>query len=372
MGRDGIRDFERGFGKGKVVELRDSDRYLDKHGVRFGQARKTKTQRIDWLWTNWIPLGGLTFLCGDSGVGKSVLLSALIAIITRGRKFPDGAKARRSQVVYYGIEDSIRAALVPRLKAAGADLDRVSVVEPDYSRTNAHGSLFKGLPEGIAHVADFIHDTGARLVIFDPLADFVASNTDLNDEAGVRHALAPLMRLAEDKELAILCVRHLNKKSEAKALYRILGSSAFAQAPRAIFAVEQDPEREDGRLLLCLKSSYAKKPAPWRFTLTAGRNGVVRVEWQERVEKEAAEAMAEAGEITPGKLQEACEYLERALAHGKADASIVARGARDHGISDKTLYRARKKLSVRSEPHWDEKSGKLKGQWLWLPGKEES
>ncbi len=241
------KDFDRGFGKGKVVELRDSDAYLTKHGVRFGRARKTKTQRVGWLWPNWIPLGGLTFLCGDSGVGKSVLLAALIAIITRGRKFPDGAKAPRSQVVYYGIEDSIRAALVPRLKAARADLDRVSIVEPDFSRTDASGPLFKGLPEGIAHVAEFVRDTAARLVIFDPLADFVAPKTDLNDEAAVRHALAPLMRLAEEKELAILCVRHLNKRSEAKALYRILGSSAFAQAPRAIFAVEQDPEQEDGQ-----------------------------------------------------------------------------------------------------------------------------
>ena len=296
MARDAIKEFERGFGKDKVVELRDSDTYLAKHGAHFGRARKTKTQRVAWLWPNWIPLGGLTFLCGDSGIGKSVLLSALIAIVTRGRKFPDGAKAPRSHVVYYGIEDSIRAALVPRLKAASADLDRVSIVEPDFSRTDAHGPLFKGLPEGIAHVAEFVRDTGARLVIFDPLADFVAGNTDLNDEAAVRHALAPLMRLAEEKELAILCVRHLNKRSEAKALYRILGSSAFAQAPRAIFAVEQDPEHDDGRLLLCLKSSYAKKPAPWRFALTAGRNGVVRVEWVERVEKEAAEAMAEAGD----------------------------------------------------------------------------
>lgn len=120
MARDAIKEFERGFGKDKVVELRDSDTYLAKHGAHFGRARKTKTQRVAWLWPNWIPLGGLTFLCGDSGIGKSVLLSALIAIVTRGRKFPDGAKAPRSHVVYYGIEDSIRAALVPRLKAASA------------------------------------------------------------------------------------------------------------------------------------------------------------------------------------------------------------------------------------------------------------
>ncbi len=81
--------------------------------------------------------------------------------------------------------------------------------------------------------------------------------------------------------------------------------------------------------------------------------------------------MAEAGEITPGKLKEACEYLEKALSRGKADASIVCRGAHDHGISDMTLKRARKKLGVKAEPHWDDKSKKLKGQWLWIPGKDE-
>jgi putative DNA primase/helicase len=365
------QEFERGFGRGKVAEIHGPDAYLEKHGVRLGSAGGTKTQRVSWLWLNWIPLGGLTFLCGDSGVGKSVLLAELIALITRGRKFPDGGKAPRSKVIYYGIEDSIRAALVPRLKAAGADLERVSIAEPDFSRSDSHGPLFKGLPEGIAHVEEFVRDQAARVVIFDPLADFVAAKTDLNDEAAVRHALAPLMRLAEAKELAIICVRHLNKRSEAKALYRILGSSAFAQAPRAIFAVEQDPEDGDGRLLLCLKSSYAKKPDPWRFKLTAGRNGVVRVQWGDRVAKDVAEAMAEAGEITPAKLEEACKYLEKALAHGKADAAIVLHGARDCGISDMTLKRARKKLNVCHEPYWDEKSKKLKGHWLLLPGKEE-
>ncbi len=35
-----------------------------------------------------------------------------------------------------------------------------------------------------------------------------------------------------------------------------------------------------------------------------------------------------------------------------------------------TLRRARKKLGVKAEPYWDEKSKKLKGQWIWIAGKE--
>src|SRR6266446_4339471 len=44
-----------------------------------------------WLWPGWIPLGKLTVLDGDPGLGKSTLLLDLAARVTRGLPMPDAA-----------------------------------------------------------------------------------------------------------------------------------------------------------------------------------------------------------------------------------------------------------------------------------------
>jgi hypothetical protein len=44
---------------------------------------------IRWLWPGRVPLGGLTLLAGDPGVGKSLLTLDLAARVSRGAPWPD-------------------------------------------------------------------------------------------------------------------------------------------------------------------------------------------------------------------------------------------------------------------------------------------
>src|SRR5207253_2784907 len=78
-----------------------------------------------WLWPGWIPLGKLTVLDGDPGLGKSTLLLDLAARVTRGMPMPDGTPGRQGGVTLLTAEDSLADTVRPRLEAAGADPERV-------------------------------------------------------------------------------------------------------------------------------------------------------------------------------------------------------------------------------------------------------
>src|SRR3954451_24488509 len=56
--------------------------------VRFSEL---VPQKIRWLWPNRIPLGRLTLLVSDPGLGKSLLALDIAARVSRGAPWPDGA-----------------------------------------------------------------------------------------------------------------------------------------------------------------------------------------------------------------------------------------------------------------------------------------
>jgi len=364
----GLKDFERGFGKGRVIELDAGSKTARQNDVYGNDAHTLKQQKLRWLWTPWIPLGAMTFIIADPAAGKSTLLCDLIARVTRGRKWPDGSKAPRGKVLYYSIEENIGGGFLPRLKAAGADLQRVRVVsaEPVAAAPGEFG--LRPLPEGIEQISEAIERQNATLVVFDPIADLLPAGADTNSEVAVRASLKSLARLAEETGTALVCVRHLNKKSEAQPLYRMLGSNAFIQMPRAILQIDRDPEDEHGRVLSCIKSSYAKKPRPWRFRLTEGLNKVVRVEWGAALDKREEEELQEAANIKPFGLADVMTQLKVLLAEGEADAKSLGQAVRDAGGSPQMLQRAYRKLGVLKHPDRDEKTGKFVRWLMRLPG----
>ena len=54
-----------------------------------------KSKPLRWLWPGRIPLGKVTLLIGDPGLGKSLLTIDIASRVTRGTSFPDGATSNR-------------------------------------------------------------------------------------------------------------------------------------------------------------------------------------------------------------------------------------------------------------------------------------
>ena len=68
---------------------------------------EVQTSAARWLWPGWIPLGKLTVLDGDPGLGKSTLLLDLAARVTRGLAMPDGSTGMSGGVTLLTAEDSL-------------------------------------------------------------------------------------------------------------------------------------------------------------------------------------------------------------------------------------------------------------------------
>ena len=108
-------------------------------------------------------------------------------------------------------------------------------------------------------------ETGAKLIILDPVVGHLSGNIDSHKDHSVRRALAPLARLAEDTGAAILGIGHLNKSPSTDVLTRIGGSVAFGAAARSVLLLGEDPKAPEGspeRLLVHAKSNLGPLALP--------------------------------------------------------------------------------------------------------------
>src|SRR5207237_8674039 len=84
-----------------------------------------------------------------------------------------------------GGEDNLADTIVPRLRAAGADLGHVHVWQEDSGEPPVFPQACSELQEMIAH-------THAKLVLFDPFFAFLGPDTGSLNDLTFRRALAPV------------------------------------------------------------------------------------------------------------------------------------------------------------------------------------
>src|SRR5579871_969592 len=390
---------------------------------------KVKPEQVRWLWPGRIPLGKLTLLDGDPGLGKSLLTLDLAARVTTGRAMPDvpdtdsrgfekpahadsrgfekPAHAGRTEVldarggawlhppdpctgsseprdyepieggvVLLSSEDDLAATICPRLVAACADLSRVRAMQTVYGLDVERGVVRERgvlLPQDVDFLAHAIARAQAKLVVIDPLMAYLDGRVNSWRDQDVRAALAPLARLAEQTGAAILVLRHLTKGGGSNALYRGGGSIGIIGAARSGLLVAKHPERPEEERVLASSKSNLGPPMPalgYRILATQDARGtsIPRIEWLGATSYTAASLLAAADRIgtegvgEPSRLEEACAFLRETLAEGPRPAAEVERLARGYGISDHTLRRARRELSVTAQH--DGRSG----QWaITLP-----
>src|SRR5205085_10467784 len=86
---------------------------------------EVETQEVHWLWQKRIPLGKITLLDGDPGMGKSMLAINLAARVSSGLPMPDGTPGPQGGVIVIAPEDGAADTPRPRLEAAGGHPSRV-------------------------------------------------------------------------------------------------------------------------------------------------------------------------------------------------------------------------------------------------------
>jgi putative DNA primase/helicase len=318
---------------------------------------------VEWLWKGWIARGKLHLICGMPGVGKSYTTCDLAARITRGGTWPDGSQGSDpAEVLFLVGEDGLNDTLRPRLEAHEADCASVHVLR---SRT-IPGESGKRIERPISLITDIERisellslNPAISALVIDPISEYLPG-VDHNNNAEIRAALAPLVRLAEQRRLAILLVSHFNKGNLGPALYRSMGSIAFMAVARIAWAFIRDRDDWDRVLMLPLKNNLHRPIPGLAYRIVDGERGC-RLEWEaDPVPILADEAIEDkrSGKA-PAKLEEAVDWLRDQLANGSSESKQLEDDAAEADISKATLWRARERLKVVAT-----KIRGIKGGWM--------
>ena len=339
--------------------------------VRVRWADAVTMRPVRWLWDGRVPLGEITLFGGREDVGKSTLAYTLIAQVTRGT-LPGRYFGQPRPVLVAAAEDSWEHTIAPRLAAAGADMRKVGNVDVV---TSGGVDSQVSLPADLDRLEHTLRDTGAVLLLLDPLLSRLGGNLDTHKDADVRVALEPVKAVADRSGAAVIGLIHVNKSGSSDPLSLLMGSRAFAAVSRSVLFVMADPDDEATRLLGHAKSNLSVK-AP---TLTFRIDEVVVVETDEgpvktgkltwtgeraQTIREVLESSTEEAE-TRSAIKDAGGWLQDFLTSkgGRWDSADTKVEGLKAGHKERTLKRARKPAGVTSESCGYPR----RTYWSWYP-----
>ena len=159
-------------------------------GLRTRAIDWQRVRPIRWLWHRRIPTGLPSLLVGEEGIGKGTFAAWLIARATRGQLDGD-LQGEPVRVLVIGDEDGFEPIWVPRLYAAGADLEML--------RTLDDGEYLEDLRARADHLRAAVQRDRIGLVVLDQVLDHVPGGSEgqgVYNPKNVREALMPLRRVA--------------------------------------------------------------------------------------------------------------------------------------------------------------------------------
>lgn len=320
--------------------------------LKLTKASAVRTERIEWLVDCWVPKASVTLLAGREGIGKSTIAVDWAAQATTGK-----LTGEPMTVGYVVTEDSRSHTVVPRLKAAGANLDRVLFIDADIPDADDPTVRYDGvldLPQDFPILAETIRDEQISLVILDAAKSVMSAKLDGNSDTAIRQFLEPMHRTAQDTGCTFIGLAHFGKRETADTGKLILGSSAWSQVARSVVSVAQD--RESGTLKVWNSKANL---APRTRTVEAevvtetiatddGKQADVgRVQWGEECAEDGSSLlMPESDREARDDRTDAEVWLADYLAgHGEHSKKEVLAAARKDGFTaTRTLERAFNKI----------------------------
>ena len=286
---------------------------------------------VEWLWKPYLPFGKLSVLQGNPGEGKTYFAMHLAAACTNGKLLPNMERLEPFNVIYQTAEDGLGDTVKPRLIEAGADLDRVLVIDDsDVQLTLSDERIEKAIIEN-----------NARLVIIDPIQAYLGADVDMNRANEVRPIFMRLGQVAQRTGCAILLIGHLNKAAGMQSLQRGLGSIDIAAAVRSVMFIGKLKHDPTMRILTHEKSSLAPPGVSLAFSL--GDEGGFR--WVGEYDITADEMLSGIEPQRETKTQQAKDLICALLAGGKQVLSEdIDKAALERGIPGRTVRDAKREL----------------------------
>ena len=286
---------------------------------------------VDWLWKPYLPFGKLSVLQGNPGEGKTYFAMHLAAACTNGKLLPNMERMEPFNVIYQTAEDGLGDTVKPRLIEAGADLDRVLVIDDSEVQLTLSDE----------RIEKAIIENNARLVIIDPIQAYLGADVDMNRANEVRPIFMRLGQVAQRTGCAILLIGHLNKAAGMQSLQRGLGSIDIAAAVRSVMFIGKLKHDPTMRILTHEKSSLAPPGTSLAFSL--GDEGGFR--WVGEYDITADEMLSGIEPQRESKTQQAKDLICTLLAGGKQVLSEdIDKAALERGIPGRTVRDAKREL----------------------------
>ncbi len=320
--------------------------------------------------------GSISLIAGPGEAGKGMFSVETLARFTTGTPFPDDSIRRTPVNVLVCVTEDSMGCVKSRLRAAGADLDRVYFVEgPVVSRGGLEMPSSMMLDDDAGALVRHAKQIDARVLFLETVVEHLGdregkTRRSTNNEADVRSAFAPFRAVCAMAGLYGLGALHPRKATEGSIDDSISGSAAFRNVTRAVSHIYRDPkdETEDPvRLLFTSKSNYsARRPATLRFRIRSwdealhgpcqctvadcGHEG--RVVWEgdlvdartaEEIWRELAARHKPRNDVA---VQDAEEFLKGMMQNGVINMlpKDIFKKASDEGINKAAVRRAKDKL----------------------------
>ena len=298
------------------------------------KASEIEVEAIDWLWYPYIPFGKVTILQGDPGCGKTMVALDIAARLSTGNPLPFAERCIEPiNVIYQTAEDGWGDTIKPRLLTAGADCSRIMLIE---EKENPLSFSDRRLEQAITN-------SGARLLILDPLSAFIGNDVNLNHAIDVRKAFRPLYEMAGKTKCAVLVISHTNKMKGISSLYRTNGSVDVAGSVRSILAVGKRKSAKTERILVHVKSNLEQIGPSLIYELTD------HIEWKEQSDISADDLFMECGNPSDRitKKDIAKEELLDLLMEKDQPQTYIKEYFSKMGIGFRTVQEAQKELGIK-------------------------
>lgn len=294
---------------------------------------EVEPEAVEWLWYPYIPFGKVTILQGDPGCGKTMLALDIAARLSKGQRLPfSDVFLPPMTVLYQTAEDGMADTIKPRLMEARANCQNIRFIDESQDPLCFTDERIEAA----------IRQTGARLLILDPLSAYIGSEVSLNAANEVRANFRPLYEMADRTHCAVLIIAHMNKMMGTSALYRTNGSIDVSGAVRSILAVGKRKGAKTERIFVHVKSNLAPAGAALTYDLTD------KIQWlsQEDIDPDDLFSIFSADRRT--KRSKVENELITLLSDGDLPAAEIECYFRQHGISFRTVNDAKKVLGIRS------------------------
>lgn len=299
------------------------------------------TSEVNWLWKPYIPFGRITLVQGDPGCGKTFAMANIIAKVSRGESLISSDDTTEPIVCLYQTgEDGLGDTIKPRLEMFDANCSNIYSIN----------EMNKALSMQDHRIEQAITDTGARVLILDPLQAYIGSQIDMHRANEVRPVLKSLGNIAAKHNVAVILVGHMNK-GQSKALYRSIGSIDIVGFSRSVLTFCRLKEDENTRVILHTKSSLAPSGLPIAFSLTESEG------FQWLGEYEISEDDLFTGGKGTSKLNQAIELINNMLENGPIASTEIIAAAKSKNIGQTTLKAAKEAAKI--------KSIRQNNIWLW-------